>query len=315
MSDPKSPPKGPPTYQIRVVGAARTPVRDSYHALLRWPWWITVAAIVGAYLLLNLVFACLYLAVGGVANVQPESFADSFYFAAQGFGAVGSGAFPTGTAAHVLSVVQSISVLLLTAVATGLLFAKFSQTNGRITFTRQVVISPMDGVPTLMFRLGNERSNRIIEAQIRAVLMRTEHTAEGAKMYRMHDLVLTRDRSPALSRSWTALHPIAPGSPLHGHTPESLAASETEILVTVMGTDDTSLTPVHAQKQYLHADVLWGARHADILSEEPNGDLTLDLRRFHDVLPTPPTPTFPYPRPAAEAAPELPEAKAASGAR
>src|SRR5208282_4202734 len=156
----------------------------------------------------------------------PGSFGDAFYFATQTFGAVGSGAYPTSTAAHALVVAESICVLLLTAVSTGLLFAKFSQTNARIVFTKQVVISPMDGIPTLMFRLGNERSNRIIEAQIRAVLMRTERTVEGTSIYRMHDLPLTRDRSPALSRSWTALHPITPGSPLHGQTPESLAAAE-----------------------------------------------------------------------------------------
>jgi inward rectifier potassium channel len=242
-------------------------------------------------------FACLYLAVGGVANMRPTSFSDAFYFATQAFGAVGSGAYPTGSAAHAFSVAESICVLLLTAVATGLLFAKFSQTNARIVFTREVVISPMDGVPTLMLRLGNERSNRIIEATIRVVLMRTEHTAEGTSLYRMHDLELSRDRSPALARSWTALHPITPKSPLYGQTPESLHTSESELLVTVVGTDDTSLTPVNAQKQYVDSDILWGARHADILTEDPNGDLTLDLRKFHDVVPTKPVPGFPYPRP------------------
>lgn len=290
-------------YAIHVVGAAKTPLRDVYHALLRAPSWVTVALIVGAYLALNLIFAALYLGVGGVANVRPGSFLDAFYFATQEFGAVGSGAYPTTAAAHAVGVLESISLLLLTAVSTGLLFAKFSQTNARITFTRQMVISPMDGVPTLMFRLGNERSNRIVETQIRAVLMRTERTSEGTSMYRMHDLVLTRDRSPALSRSWTALHPITPGSPLHAQTPETLAATETELLVTVIGTDDTSLTPVHAQKQYLHTDVVSGARHVDILGERPDGDLTLDLRRFHDVAPTAPTVDFPYPRPAAQPAP------------
>ncbi|MHB8418354.1 MAG: hypothetical protein ACYDCL_09785 [Myxococcales bacterium] len=290
-----------PGYAIRIVGASRAPLRDAYHALLRRPWWVTVAVIIGTDLALNLVFAVLYASVGGVANVG--SFRDAFYFAAPVFGAVASGAYPIGSAAHVLSVAESISVLLLSAVSTGLLFAKFSQMQARIVFSRQVAISPMDGVPTFMFRLGNERSNRIIEAQIRAVLMRTERTAEGALMYRMHDLLLSRDRSPALSRSWTALHPITPSSPLHGQTPESLAASESEFLVTVIGTDDTSLTPVHAQKHYVHTDVHWGARHVDILSEEPSGDLTLDLRRFHDVEPTLPTATFPYPRPAAGAKP------------
>lgn len=286
-----------PGYDIHVVGAAKTPLRDAYHALLRFPLWVTVTVIVAAYLALNLMFAGLYLGVGGVARVRPGSFVDAFFFATQGFGAVGSGAYPTSTAAHALSVIESISVLLLTAVSTGLLFAKVSLTNARIMFTRAIVISPMDGVPTLMFRLGNERSNRIIEAQIRAVLLRTERTAEGTSLYRMHDLHLSRDRSPALARSWTALHPITPASPLYGQTPESLAASETEFLLTLVGTDDTSLTPVHAQKQYLHGDLHWGARFSDILTEEPNGDVTLDLRRFHDVEPTAPSPGFPYPKP------------------
>ena len=40
-----------------------------------------------------------------------------------------------------------------------------------------------------------------------------------------------------------------------------------EIIATLVGTDDTSLQPVHARKQYEGADILWGARHADILSE------------------------------------------------
>ena len=67
-------------------------------------------------------------------------------------------------------------------------------------------------------------------------------------------------------------------------------------MATISGTDDTSYQPVHARHQYEHADILWGARHADILSETPEGDLVLDLRRFHDVIPTVPTESFPYPR-------------------
>jgi len=41
--------------------------------------------------------------------------------------------------------------------------------------------------------------------------------------------------------------------------------------------------------------VVFGARHADILSEGADGIITLDLRRFHEVVPTPPTDGFPYP--------------------
>ena len=40
----------------------------------------------------------------------------------------------------------------------------------------------------------------------------------------------------------------------------------------------------------------WGARHADMLSERPDGGLQLDMREFHRVVATAATPTFPYPR-------------------
>jgi inward rectifier potassium channel len=165
----------------------------------------------------------------------------------------------------------------------------------------------MDGVPTLMFRLGNQRTNRILEAVIRLVMIRTEKTKEGVTFYRMYDLPLQRDRSPALSRSWTALHAITAASPLHGQTPESLAAAEVELVVTLVGVDDTSLQPVHARHEYEDRDILWGARHVDILKEEPDGSLTLDLHKFHDVVATAPTADFPYPRPE-------PPAPAAAGA-
>jgi inward rectifier potassium channel len=153
----------------------------------------------------------------------------------------------------------------------------------------------MDGVPTLMLRLGNERSNRIIEATVRVSIVRTERTKEGMLFYKMYDLALSRERSPALSRSWTAMHPITPASPLHGYTPERLKKDEVELFVTVSGVDDTSLQPVHARHKYTDEAIIWGARHADVLSEDPDGILVLDLARFHELTPTERTADFPYP--------------------
>jgi inward rectifier potassium channel len=73
---------------------------------------------------------------------------------------------------------------------------------------------------------------------------------------------------------------------------------EVELLVTVMGMDDTSLQSVHGQHRYTDAEVVWGARHVDILVDEGES-LTLDLRRFHDIEPSEPRPDFPYPAPKA----------------
>jgi inward rectifier potassium channel len=157
------------------------------------------------------------------------------------------------------------------------------------------VIGPMDGVPTLMLRVGNERGNAILEATIRVALVRTEVTKEQTKFYRMYDLRLSRERSPAMARSWTVLHPIDRDSPLFGATPESVVRDEIELLVSLVGTDDTSLQPVHARRRYQEHEILWGARHADILTEDESGHIILDVRRFHDVLPTEPFDGFPYP--------------------
>jgi inward rectifier potassium channel len=291
------PPAPAPSDQpVRVIGGARTPLRDFYHAFLRMPWWAALAMIVVVYLALNALFALAFLWCGGIANAKTGSFSDAFFFSVQTMGTIGYGAmYPTTRLANWVMVAESVAGLIVTALATGLVFAKFSQSSARIVFTSKAAIGPMNGVPTLMIRLGNERKSRIMEAQLRVVVVQTERTAEGMVFYRMKDLPLTRDRSPAMSRSWTVLHPITDQSPLHGLTPASLKALEAEIMVTVVGTDDTSLQPVHAQKTYPDQDVVWGARHADILHEEPDGSLTLDLRRFHDLVPTKPTPDFPYP--------------------
>jgi inward rectifier potassium channel len=64
----------------------------------------------------------------------------------------------------------------------------------------------------------------------------------------------------------------------------------------VVGIDETSAQNLHARHTYYHQQVCWGARHADMLSERPDGTLQLDMGEFHRVVPTLPTPTFPYPR-------------------
>jgi inward rectifier potassium channel len=290
-----------PTPGVVIIGAPRTTLRDFYYLFLRVRWSGAIAAIVTAYLALNAVFAAAYLMTGGIANAIPGSFFDAFCFSVQTMGTIGYGAmYPTTHAANAIMILESVTSLIVTALATGLVFAKFSRSSARVAFSRHAVIGPMDGVPTLMLRVGNERGNQILEATIRVALVRTEVTKEKTKFYRMYDLQLARERSPAMSRSWTILHTIAPGSPLFGATPESMARDEVELLATLVGTDDTSMQPVHARKRYLDGEIVWGARHADILAEDTDGNLVLDIRRFHDILPTEPVDGFPFPAPPPE---------------
>ena len=284
-------------YSVRIIGHRPTPFRDFYHWLLRLPWWLTIFAISGTFLAVNGLFAVVYLCVGGVAHAAPHSFGDAFFFSVETMGTIGYGQlYPESVAANCIMVAESITSLTLTALATGLVFAKFSRASARLAFADNAVVSPQDGVPTLMFRMGNQRGNQIVDARIRAVMIRTDKTVEGDTFYRMLDIRLQRERALSLSRSWSVFHAIAPDSPLYGETPESLAAKDVELQILVVGLDDVTMQTVHAMHRYFARQIVWGARYVDVLSEDPNGDLLLDLRRFHEIEATRATADFPYPK-------------------
>jgi inward rectifier potassium channel len=273
-------------YNIHVIGAPAPGLRDVYHALLRMPWWATFAVIVGSYLLLNVLFAVLYLWLGGVANARPGSLVDAFFFSVQTMGTIGYGTmYPATAAANTLVVAESVVSLTVTALATGLVFVRFSQTRARLIFSSKVAIGSMDGVPTLMLRVGNERRGNIVGAEFRLTFTRTSKTAEGMTIYRLEELPLVRTRAPALSRSWNVMHRILDDSPLHGYDARMLAEVDGEVSLEVVGVDDTSLQPVHARHTWFAGSVIWNARLADVLSETPEGDMLLDLRNFHEVTP------------------------------
>src|SRR5437016_1841077 len=118
---------------VRVVNAPRATARDVYHMMLAAPWWFALALIVVLFLGLNTLFAALYYFTHGIANARPESFADAFFFSVQTMGTIGYGAmYPASLVANVLVVAEAVVSLVVTAMATGIVFAKFSQSQARI---------------------------------------------------------------------------------------------------------------------------------------------------------------------------------------
>ncbi|HVW30799.1 MAG TPA: ion channel [Polyangiaceae bacterium] len=288
MAKPKKISLAGAAYEIRVVGEKKQPLRDFYHGMIGLSWTNTLLVIGGAFLFVNALFALGYLATGGVKGARPGSIADAFFFSVETMGTIGYGAlYPESVAANVLMVAESMTSLILTALATGLVFAKFSRPTARVVFTRECVVSTWNGVPTLMLRMGNERGNQLVDVRIRAVILRTERLAEGGTFYRMVDLKLSRSHALSLSRSWSVLHPIDSHSPLYGATAESLAAEEVELQILIVGLDDTSMQMIHASHRYYANQILFDSRHADILTETDDGNLLLDLRKFHEVVPDP----------------------------
>src|SRR4051812_14688626 len=283
------------SFVVEVRGAKFSIAGDWYHLMLRAPWWVDMLAISSAFLMVNVLFALGYVAVGGIAGARAGSFSDLFFFSVQTMATVGYGSmYPSTLGAHLLTTCEALVGIFVIAVATGIVFSKFSALRARVQFAACAVLAPMNGVPTLMFRVGHERSSRVIDARLRVVLTRTERTQEGVIMYRMYDLKLERTRAPALSRSWTVMHVITPKSPLYGMTPELLAKHEVELTMTLRGVDEASGQTLHAGRTYEDSQVRWGARYADMLSELPHG-FVLDLTKFNELVPTDPTEAFPYP--------------------
>lgn len=288
-------PESKEPFTIEIRGAKNSIAGDWYHLMLRAPWWVDLLAISGGFLLVNVLFALAYLYTGGIVGARANSFGDVFFFSVQTMATIGYGSmYPITTSAHVLTTAEALVGIFVIAVSTGIVFSKFSVIRARVQFAAHPVIAPMDGVPTLMFRAGNERASRVIDAKLRVVLTRTERTKEGVPMYRMYDLKLERDWAPALSRSWTIMHRIVPDSPLYGQTPESCAKNEIELMLTMSGIDETSGQMLQAAHTYTDDRVRWGARHADMLSERPNG-LLVDIAKFNELTPTEATDSFPYP--------------------
>jgi inward rectifier potassium channel len=270
-----------------VIGDERHPIRDAYHTFLRAPWWVSLALIAAGFFLANLVFATVYVAVGGVGGSEHESFFDMLSFSVQTMGTVGYGVMhPDSHAANIVMIVESMVGIIVTALATGLVFAKFSRPTTRVAFSRTAVITQFEGKRTLIFRVGNRRSNVIVEAQLHVVAMLTRKTAEGETFYKAHDLTLVRDRQVGMTRGWTVMHVIDEASPLFAiDNADALKAAELEIYIALTGIDDVSMQAVHTMHQYADGDVRCGQRFVDTLQPLEDGTFLLDLRNFHETVP------------------------------
>lgn len=260
--------------------------RDLYLTLLTTPWPRLVALLAGAFCAANAIFAAGYLAQGQVIDhARPGSFADAFFFSVQTMATVGYGVMAPKTAgANVLVVLEVFVGLMGIAMVTGITFAKFSRPTARVLFSNVALITQRDGVPSLVFRMANERGSSLVEAQAHVVFSRNEVTREGESVRRFYDLALVRQQNVLFALSWVVTHPITGSSPLNGETSASLDASEAMITVSMLGLDETLGQTVHARHAYAAADLRWGARFVDVISVGANGERILDFTRFHEVV-------------------------------
>jgi len=271
--------------QVTMTGLPRDGWRDAYHRLLTLPTPIFLATLAAGFLIVNAAFGGLYmLDPKGIANARPGKFWDFFFFSVQTLGTLGYGVLsPVSLYANILVALEVFLGLLNLGVATGLLFARISRPTARIMFSNKAVVTPLNGLPTLMLRAANRRRNLVLEAEVSVTLAYDVITLEGEKLRRFAELIPVRARTPLFFLTWQIMHQITPESPLYGETAESLAAKMAEVLVVIRGLDETFVSTIHARASYLPDEIVWGRRFADILSTTADGRREVDFTRFHDV--------------------------------
>jgi len=273
--------------QTLAVGLRRPWFGDLYHFMLRISWCSFLFGGVALYLVANAGFALLYLLEpGAIANARPGSFADAFFFSVQTIATIGYGQLvPATLYANLVVTIETATGLMFLALATGLVFARFSRPTARMLFSRVAVIGPHNGRPTLSFRLANVRRNQILQTEVAATLVRDERTQEGVLIRRFYDLKLARTRSPVFALTFTVMHEIDRDSPLWGASAATLTAQNAELVVTASGIDETIAQRVHARTSYLPDEILWNHRFIDVIGWTEDGRRVIDYRRFHDTVP------------------------------
>jgi inward rectifier potassium channel len=278
---------GPQQPEATILGLDDDRLRDLYHLLLTESWPTLLAGIVLIFTAINAVFALIYMLDRGVENARPGSFGDAFFFSVQTMATIGYGKMsPESVVANIMVSFEALIGLVGLAMTTGLVFAKFSRPTARVRFSRVAIVSNRDGVPSLQFRMANLRANRIVDVSARVVFARQERTLEGEEMRRFYDLKLQRDRNSLFIYSWTAIHPITEDSPINGVSIEAMESANAEIIVSVIGLDETLAQTIHARYSYRARDILWGQRFVDILERTPEGKLSIDYTHFDDVIPS-----------------------------
>jgi inward rectifier potassium channel len=258
---------------------------DFYHEMLidSWPgFFLKLAA---GFIVINLIFAMLYVIDrGGVVNARPGSYLDAFFFSVQTLSTLGYGAMaPRSLYANLIVTAESFTSILVTAVVTGVVFARFSRPFARVVFSKVAVVAPFDGVPTLMFRAANQRGEAIMDASVTVSLARQYTTQEGVTMRRFQELKLMRSSNSLFALSWTVMHPIDADSPLYGLTPEDMDAQDMEIVVMLNGLDEILADRIYARHAYWTDEIVWNRRFVDVISITADGQRMVDLTQFHDT--------------------------------
>ncbi len=262
-----------------------------YHWLINMNWLTFFGFITVSYLIINLIFASFYYLAGAdqLSGYDPDGimngFLHCFYFSTQTLTTVGFGKIsPLDHLSHIISSFEAMIGLLSFALATGILYGRFSKAKSKILFSKNAIIGPYRGIKGFKFRIANLRKNQVID--LKASIMYSFLIENGDDMKRIfHQLDLEIEFINLFPIPWTIVHPIDEESPLLNKGAVDFAKEKAEFLIILKGYDDTFGQEVHQVHSYKYDELIFDAQFEMMFHAEPAGT-TVFLNKINDFRKT-----------------------------
>ncbi|CAL7934930.1 unnamed protein product [Xylocopa violacea] len=226
--------------------------------------------------------------------VDIRGFTSSFLFSIETQHTIGYGSkHPTDECPEAVFVIciQSMTGVILQAFMVGIVFAKLSRPKKRtqtLLFSRNAVICQRDGQPCLMFRVGDMRKSHIIEAHVRAQMIKRKVTREGELLpFFQTELKVGGDgEEDKIFFIWptTIVHKIDEKSPLYHISASDMLRERFEIVVILEGVIESTGMTTQARSSYLPSEILWGHRFEHIITfKKETGEYEVNYTLFNNT--------------------------------
>ncbi|RXK61830.1 Inward rectifier potassium channel Irk [Lacibacter luteus] len=273
---------------VRFRGVSYMQRFSVYQYMLKLPTWKFILFIACAYMIVNLLFACIYFFVGvhhlgGMEEITVlGKFWEAFFFSTQTLSTVGYGhVFPDSLTSNSIAAFESFTGILMLALATGLIYGRFSQPKPYLKYSSIALFAPFKDGYALMFRFAPFKQHFLtdVEVKVTCVMRYTENETERKNAFYSLDLELSKANS--LASNWTIVHTINENSPLYQLTRKEIADAETEILVYVKGYDEEYANIVVSRSSYSFEEFIYGAKFD--MMYEPSEDKTTTLLHMDKI--------------------------------
>ncbi len=278
------------TFNVQRTGLPFLSSFNLYHTVISMSWLQFLGLTLLLYFLSNIVFGVFYAAFGATALIDTSEIPTEnlllrgFFFSVQTFATIGYGTIhPVGLVPNLLVTIESYYSMIITALITGIVFARFARPTAKVLFSEVAVIAPYRGIEAFMFRMVNGRSSQLIEVGVQVLFSR--FVEENGKPVRRFDyLELERNRVAFFPLALTIVHPIDDQSPMFGLTAEDLRKTDAEILILISATDETFSSIVYTRSSYKTAEINFGSKFTSIYNPPEEGEpLSIDINKLSTI--------------------------------